>query len=278
MGFFSDLIDSINPFDGGDVDTSGINQAAATNASTAQEQLNFVKQVYADQAPLRQSAIDRANAVSDLQMDLARKQQAVADDAYAYTTETYRPMERGLAADAQAYDTPARRAEAASAAAVDVQSRIAAQRAASARSQASMGVNPNSGRAAALEQQASIAGAAATAGAMKAARDRVEQQGYARRVDAVSLGRNLPATQATSTAAATQAGTAALTSGVAPVSITTQGANLMSGGYNSAIAGMQSAGNLYGQAAQIDASASAANMAGLGNLAGAALAFYGMSR
>jgi hypothetical protein len=255
-------------------DMSGVAAAAQANADLGKEALAFYKQAYADQAPARDQAAANANAISQSQLGLMNASLAQSN-AYQQDRDTlYRPLEQGIVAGAQNYDTAARRESEATAAAADVQKAGAAQQAALQRQQSSMGVNPNSGRAQALQSQQSLGMATATAGAMNAARKNVEQQGYARKMDAANLGRGIASNQATSANIALNAGNSSASNGAMGLQAAQSGSATMGQGFNSALSANQSAGNLYGQAAQLQAGASANNMAGLGQLAGLGLGAY----
>jgi hypothetical protein len=86
-----------------------------------------------------------------------------------------------------------------------------------------MGVNPNSGRFASMQNQNNLGLAAMRASAMTGARQQADQLGWARRLDAAGLGRNLAGASnaAYGTAGSlgnnsSGAGSAALTSAMAP--------------------------------------------------------------
>jgi hypothetical protein len=72
----------------------------------------------------------------------------------------------------------------------------------------SMGVNPNSGAAVAANAQANLGLAANRAAAMTGTRMQADQLGYARKLDAAGLGRNLPGASTAAYGSATNAGTA----------------------------------------------------------------------
>jgi hypothetical protein len=85
-------------------------QAAAMKMSElSAEQLAWAKQVYAETAPDRAAATQRANAVSDAQLESMDTQTALAKDYADYNKSTFRPLEQGIVADAAGYDTPERR-------------------------------------------------------------------------------------------------------------------------------------------------------------------------
>ena len=170
-----------------------------------------------DYTPMAQASVEAARIMADLgykQMDMAKDQydralpfmeklarsqidmqdQAVrqGDDYYQYMQDTYRPLEKRLVADAEAFNTASHRERLAGEAGASVEQQMGLQRGAMERQMASMGVNPNSGRFMAMANQNQLMGAAARANATNQTRTQAEQLGYARRLDAAGLGRNLP--------------------------------------------------------------------------------------
>jgi hypothetical protein len=79
-----------------------------------------------------------------------------------------------------------------------------------------MGVNPNSGRFAGMQQQGQNALAAQRAAAMTGTRQQAQQMGFARKLDVTGLGRGLPGASAAAYGGATAAGGAAGASYMAP--------------------------------------------------------------
>lgn len=245
MGFISDLF-------GGDApDTSGINDAARTNAEIAKEALDWYKQQYADSAPQRELAAKTANDVAQQQLATSKQNDAISNDYWNYQKNTFRPLEAWIAADAQNYDTTARSEQAASKAMADMESQFGNEQAQQQRAMTRMGVNPNSGRFASMSTQMGMAEAAAKAGAASKARDNIELQGYARKMDAANMGRGLASSQATSAGVALNAGNSAANNAGTPLTQANQAMATMGQGFGTAIQGNNSAGNLYGQAAQI---------------------------
>lgn len=248
-------------------DYSGMNRAAESNAALSKEALDFYRQVYAEQKPAREAAAKIAMDVANQQLESSRQNTAISNDYWNYQKNTFRPLEEGIVADAQAYDTTARRDAAASEAVADVGMQAELARQAQTRQQQRMGVNPASGKAVALQSQIGMAEAAAKAGAANSARDKVELQGYARKMDAANLGRGLASSQATSAGVALNAGNSAVGNAGAPLTQSAQAASMMGQGFNTAIQSNNSAGQLYGQVAQMESQDSGL-MGALGNVAG----------
>lgn len=248
-------------------DMTAMNKAAEANAEIAKEALAWYKQAYQEQAPLREQAAAKANEVSDAQLASMRQNDEISRDYWGYQKNTFRPMEQAIVDAAQTYDTEARREQKAGEAIADVQQQIDASLGQQTRQLTRMGVNPSSGKFAAMSNQMTMAGALGKAQAAAKAREGVELQGYARKMDAANMGRNLASNQATSAGVALNAGnSAAQTGGMALTQA--QNATAQAGqGFNTAIQGNNSAGNIYGQAAQIGSKDSGL-MGALGGVAG----------
>lgn len=248
-------------------DYSGMNRAAEANAEIAKEALDWYKQAYQEQAPLREQAAAKANAVSDAQLASMRQNDAISKDYWDYQQSTFRPLEHAIVESAQTYDTESRREQKAGEAIADVQQQIDAAQGQQSRQLARMGVNPNSGKFAAMSNQISMAGALGKAQAAAKAREGVELQGYARKMDAANLGRNLASNQATSAGVALNAGNSAANTGGMALSQAQNATNQVGKGFNTAIQGNDSAGNIYGQVAQMQSKDSGI-MGALGGVAG----------
>lgn len=168
----------------------------------ANRQLDFAERQYAEMRPILQG-------IANTQQDAQRQQMQQAQDYYNYQQETFRPVERGLVAEAQRFNTDAYREQQAREAAASAGRAFETTQAASDRAMAARGVNPNSGAGMALATQGNLGLAAMRAGAMTGARQQAEQMGYARRMDAAGLGRNLAGASTAAYQGANQAGTSA---------------------------------------------------------------------
>lgn len=254
--------------------TDGMNAAAVANAAVSKEALDFFKAEYANTADERAAASTRANAISDAQLATMNQQNALAKDYSDYNKTTFRPLEQRMVRDAQQYDTQDRRTAAAKEAAADVQMASDTQMGVMSRNMMRNGINPGSGASLALQQQGALQTAKMSAGAQNAARKQVEATGYARMADAANMGRNLPSAQATAVQTGIQAGGASQASSGASLNATNSGSALMQTGFNTAIQGNQSAGNLYGQQAQLQ-SGGGNGMAGMMQGVGGIMQGYG---
>lgn len=251
-------------------DTSGMNAAAVASAAVSKEALDFYKQQYAESAPARDKQAAQAYEVADQQLKSSKANDALAADYADYNKTTFRPLEQSIVADAEAYDTPEKRQAAADSAMADTNMAFAKSNDATARSMAANGINPGSTRAMSVMQGQGVDQAVANAGAAYNARKGVETVGYARKMDAASLGRGLASSQATSAQVALTAGNNSVANTGVPLATANQATQTMGQGFNTAIQGQQVAGNLYGQAAQLS-SQDTGLMGTIGQLGGAAI-------
>jgi hypothetical protein len=252
-------------------DMSGANDAARMTAQLSKEQLDWFKDIYASEAPARAAAAERAGAISDAQLASMQQNDAISKDYYDYQKNTYRPLEKQIVAEAVNYDTADRRAEESAAAKADVTMAVDAAQAATARNQQRSGVNPNSGKALALGSQMALGKAAMLAGADSSARRNVETQGYARRMDAANMGRNLASNQATSANIAMQYGNSSTNNAMAALTPSNQANGMMGSAYNTGINGNAAAGRIYTDIARTEASSGSGAWGALGMIGGAAI-------
>jgi hypothetical protein len=250
--------------------------ASSTDAQerVAMEQLAFAKQQDAD-LKVRQAKADAlAEQVSAKQLAAMDQNMALAADYDKYNKETFRPLEQQIIKEAENYDTPEAQEREAGAAAGAVQSNITQANAASQRAQARMGVNPNSGRAAVTQAESAVTGALGSAAAENAARTSVKTLGAAKRMDAASLGRNLPSAQATSAGLGINAGTSAVNSTVTANNSASSGAGTVGGLYGSAGNQFGSASQNYTNVANAANQAAAAQANTWGQIGGMAMSYY----
>lgn len=204
-------------------------ESAEIMAGLGREQLAFSKQQYEEMKPLAEQVAASQIAAQDEQMAQAR-------DYYDYMQTTFRPVEQGLVSQAQQFDTEAYRNQLAQQAAADAARAFGTTQQSTARGLARMGVNPASGAAQSQLNQNALALASSRAGAMTGARQQAEQLGYARKLDAAGLGRGLSGASTAAYGAATGAGSAGLSSAMAPGTSYSQGlaagANTIGSGRN----------------------------------------------
>jgi hypothetical protein len=211
-------------------------RAAQLSYDLGQDQLAFSRRQYEEMKPLAQRVADSQIAAQDEQMRQGR-------DYFNYQQETFRPVERGLVADATRFSTEGYREQLAGQAAAAAGRAFGVQQDMSQRAMASRGVNPNSGAGMALQSQNMLGLAAQRANAMTGARTQAEQLGFARRMDVTGLGRNLAGASTAAYGSATSAGTAGVNSAMAPGNQFMQG---MGQAGNTMMAGSGQALNAYG--------------------------------
>lgn len=247
------------------------NLATMMQMQTTQDQLNWAKEVYAQEAPQREATTALANQVSQAQLDQMRQQTAIAAQAQQDYNEIYRPIEQRLASEAENYDTPEKRAAASAEAVASVEKNLAQQRGSTMREMERAGVDPSSGKVADMQTSLDLNAAKLKAGAGNAASKAVETIGYARRMDAASLGRGIASSQGTNAALASTLGSQSVGSSAQGIAAAQSGNAGMQAAYGNAIQGYGAAANSYGNMAsaqqQAAASRSASAAAGVGAVA-----------
>lgn len=249
-------------------DNSGMNAAAVQQAALSREQLDWAKQIYAETAPDRAAATERANVVSDAQLTSMNTQTALAQDYADYNKSTFRPLEQGIVADAAGYDTEERRNDAATKSMAGVEMSLANARGASNRDLERSGVAPGSAKQLALTNAMDLGAAKLKAGAASQARTQVETIGQARKMDAANLGRGLASSQATSASLALTAGNNSAANSASTGNISAQGNAIMTSGYAGAQNGLSGAASTYGRIAGLEQTTSQANGAATGSALG----------
>lgn len=257
-----------------------IKKAANAQAATGNAWLNFSTDAYAN-AQQRQAGIDAtASAVSSAALGAQDTALTNAATDRARYENTFVPLQDQIINDAKNYDTPEAQAAAAAAAGADTQSAIAGQQAATERQQASMGVNPNSGRFQGTQRAQGLNSALAVAGAKNDARETTRNTGQALRMNTVGLGANLPQ----QSLAATQVGLGAGQNAAGVLGAANQQSlaanNIMNTGYAGQMQGYQgqaaTLGNLYNSEVNAWSAQQQADAAGMAGLAGAVGTGLGM--
>lgn len=255
-------------------DTTQINQAAADQVALSKEALAWYQNEYARTQPQRDAAAALATKVSEAQlrgMETATRQ---AEELDQRNKSVFRPLEDKIVADANNFDTEAKREELAGQAITDVNTAFDSARGQSARSLARVGVAPGSGRALSMENQVTTAQALAGAGAATKARRDASAEGYARRMDAVGLGKGIVGNQVTMQQVAQNGGAQAVGAAGSGVNFAQSGAGLMGQGFGTAQNGLSAGGNLYGMSARIDQANNDSTMGAIGQLAGLGVKLY----
>lgn len=255
-----------------------IGQAALKNAQVGQDAFDFFKQEYINAKP----AQDKLNALAaEVQQQLAESgklNNEYSKEYYNYMTDVFRPLEKSIVDNANNYDTAGRREQEAALGLADVTQTFDAQRAKTNRSNERMGINPNSGNAQAVNAQIDVAEAVAGANAMNKGRKNAETMGNAMKMDAASLGRNLPSNQATSQQIANSSATGAVNTGLSTMANDRAQTGLMQSGFTNAMQGYNNQATILTNQYQAESQAynqqqanNAQGWAGLGTLAGLAI-------
>lgn len=246
-------------------------EIAGIQKQTADEMLAFYKEQYSDLKPMLEQ-------MTNTEIEIARDNQKRANEYADYERNTFRPLERGIVADAAAFDTEAKRKELAGLAVSDVNASFSNARGQQSRALQRMGINPNSGRFAAMNSQLTLGHAATQAGAMNKARTDAKNLAFARKMDAAGLGRNLATNASTAYGVSLAANQQARTGAMAPAGIMGAGYSGAQQGYGSAAQSYGTAGNIYGtefsaqmRGYEAEQAANGAFWGGIGQLAGSAV-------
>ncbi len=227
-------------------DTSRSDAVAADMMAETKRMNEWMQTLYAnDLKPAADEAAATSRAVSEAQLKAMEQATDQAADYAQYEKTVFRPLEKSIVQDAVSFDTEAERERLAGLAAADVQQAAAGARATTNRVAASMGINPADGLWAATNAGAERDTTLAMADAKNKARQQATTMGRALKLDAASLGRGLPAANATQAGLAQGSGQVAASAGMQPLAAASQAAGVRQGGWNAAMNGMAGAGNIF---------------------------------
>jgi hypothetical protein len=142
-----------------------------------------------------------AEGANNAAADSTRLQTQIAQDQWARYKQMYSPLEEAYVTDAQNYDSPENYAKAAGDASATVSSQFSKAR---DRLSRTPGLDPSTPGAQASLVGLDLAQAASDATQQNAARQKVKDTAYARKTDAISLGKGLPATASSALGVASQ--------------------------------------------------------------------------
>ena len=244
------------------------------------------KQVQQKQLGVEDTQLANQKDQLGLQQDFRddqQAQQAKADQLFDQYSQTYAPAQAQFMADAEAYDTPEKRAAAGASAQAGVGMQFQAARDAATRQLESFGVKPSDTRFAALDLGTRIKEAAAKAAADRAAQLQTEQTGFSLRDEAIKQGAGLPGASSTQAGVANQAGSNVIGQGnvanatgslanAAGANANAAGANVVGAG-NTAVGAGNTAAAMGNTAVGFgsDANQAGANAVGAGNAATGAI-------
>lgn len=250
-----------------------IGKAALMNAELGRDWLEFAREQFAI-ANERQAELDElTKLIGQQQIEMSDRQMRWSEEDRQRYQDLFQPLEDRFVEEASTWDSPERQAQRAAEAKADVLQSAAAQRAASQRQAASMGVNPASGRFQGLERASELQTALAAAGAQNQARDQVRKEGMAMRADAVNIGRGLPAQSAQAASLGLAAGNSALAGAQGAHGAFMGNTQIMGQGFQGAMSGYSNMANILNQQYQNQLQAWAANQqataTGISGIAGA---------
>lgn len=263
-----------------------IGQAAKDNAALGKESLDFYKSVYeTDLRPMQKEQMTLAKGLVTDYLTDRQTQRDFAARQNAYYEDTYQPIERRMAQEAMDYDSAGNIARRQGIAAASTNQQFSNARDQGVRALTRMGVNPNSGAFARANDRLTNAQALASAGAQTGAAFDTIDRGIALRAGVANFGRNMPNTAAQYFGLANQTGGMASNVSAQQMDAARANAGMVGQGFNTAISGNQSAGNLMlgdfqgrMQGYQADQQAMSGLFQGLGMLGGASLGMPPLKR
>jgi hypothetical protein len=252
-----------------------IGHAAAQEAQTGADWLQFAKDSYA-QDQVRQAKTDAlTDQVTQAQIDTMNSNNAWAKQQQDRQTSVFQPLQDEYIKEAENYGSQANQDSRAAEAKADVLNAAATQQASTARSMASMGINPASGRWSATTRAGDLNTAVTAAGASNTARQAVRDKALDLKANAVNMGNGVAANTATAYGLGINAGTAAVGAQATANNANTANQSIMGQGYGGAMSGYAGQGGtlsgLYNsqiQAWGLGQQAGASSSAGIGNLVG----------
>lgn len=255
-------------------DTSGLNDAARSNAAIATRQQDLAEKQYADQKALFDEWKPMLSQQIQASLDAQTKSTARSDDAWADYKATWQPVEQQLAARSLDLASQGRIDQEAERSAADVAGRTDAALAESRRALIASGASPE--KVAALQAAGTLEAAKAVGGARATGRRDAETRAVSYLDNAAKFGRNMPSNSLATAQLAGQQGSQATSGYASLANASAQPAAAASPLFGSAVSANNSAGSLFGAGANADlASQIAQSNATLGGL-GAGVKLWGM--
>ena len=261
-----------------------IGRAAMKQAELGEDWLLFARDQFGEMNRRQDRTDALTRKVTNQQYSIAEENREYAREDRQRYKDVYQPMEDQFAEDAKNWDSVERQNKVANEAVADVRNQASVAKQSAQRSLAAAGVDPRSGRYAAVERGNDLAAGLAAGSAQNQARDRVRSQGVAMRGDAINMGRGLPSQSAGAAGLSLQAGNSAVGNNLAGNQQFMQGNSIMTQGFQGGMAGYQGqASTLQGlhnselsawsTNKQASAQESSSMMSGIGTMAGAAMMF-----
>lgn len=222
-------------------DMSGSNEAARSGAAISREQWEWTKA----RQPKIDEQSDRMIQIGEDQYALNRSDQVFQQGLTRQYNDrfwnTQAPLQDSILQDAMNFDTEGRREELAGQAIGDVNQAFSSARDQQARGLSRMGVNPSSGRFAAMQNQMSLAQASAQANAANKVRAAARLEGYSRKADANAMLSGLAGFSSSAAGLSNSFGQSGQGAGGMGMQGMNQGGTAFLAGANGAASGLQSA-------------------------------------
>jgi hypothetical protein len=216
--------------------------ALASQEKQAAERLAFDKEQYADGAEDRKFASENAREIAGWQKEDRTKYNNLQDEQVA-RGRVYQGEEDKMLEASKTYDNEGRRESEVKKAQADVNAGFTASNEQLKRDQGRRGINLSGAAAAEMDRKNRLAQSLGLASAATTATKNVETQGYARKMDALGLGKGLIGNQATQAGLQLGAGNASVGNAQVPIGIRQSAGTLMSQGYGNAGAAYSSLAN-----------------------------------
>lgn len=262
-----------------------IGQAALSNAELAKEQAAVAREQLAWEKDRAEKQDPLIQKIADQQIASGDKNAARSDEQWQIYKDLFQPVEQRMVDDANNFDSEERKSRMAAEAGADITKSYQGALDSNQRTMERMGVNPNSGKFAAITNETNLARAKDTAGAMNKARRDTELQGLAMRTGAAQFGRNMPNTGLAADSTALNAGNSATGNINAGNAAHAAGLNSAAQWFGGAQSGNSSAGNLglglyqgQLQGAQMKQQALSSAIGGAANLIGSLGGAYMLAR
>jgi hypothetical protein len=223
--------------------TAAASAAEAERIELDRERFDFEKDQWNLGKADRDYASAQARLVGDRQVKSMDQQYGIADDYWNYQKTTFRPLEESLVSQAQGWNSDARKESEARKALADVGLQFDQSRQQQMRSLGRMGVNPSSGKFAAMSNQTALTEAAAKAGAANKSRSDTDVRAIAMQFDASNLGRGLASNQNAAVSSALSQGNSGVQNSMVPINIASHATNAMGDAYGGMSGALQSSFN-----------------------------------
>lgn len=266
---------------GGSSQDPQIGAAALKQAQTGEDWLTFAKDQFAVGNDRQKTIDELTNQVTSEQLKTQQQTNQWAQEDRDRTKSVFQPMEDKFVETANNYATQEKQDQAAATAVADVRQQGRLSNEANARTMASMGVNPSSGKWNATSRAQDTLTGLSAAGAANNARQTVRDKGLQLQADAINMGKGLASSTASAYGLGLNAGNSAV-GNTAAANQSWQGNNsIMGQGFSGAMQGYAGQASTLNQswsnqiAANNASNASAGGMmSGIGSLAGAGLMVF----